>query len=93
MDCKEIIFSQHAIIRMFERSISKDYVRSALKSGVAVEVYENDFPYPSALICLHIDNRFIHVVAAKNSEDTCVIITAYIPDKNKWNETYTGRVS
>jgi hypothetical protein len=40
MNCKEIIFSQHAVQRMFERAIQTNTIRSVLESGEVIGDYQ-----------------------------------------------------
>jgi hypothetical protein len=44
-----LTFRQHAIQRMFERSIAPDEIRAALAHGSVIESYPDDTPYPSQL--------------------------------------------
>jgi len=45
-----LVFRVHAIQRMFQRRISKDEVRQVVVTGVTVESYPTDKPFPSRLI-------------------------------------------
>ena len=38
-----------------------------------------------------VQNRKLHIVCSIVNDDTLTIITAYEPDLNKWNETFTKR--
>lgn len=44
-----IIYRQHAIQRMHERSISEIEVEQAIENGTNINEYPNDTPYPSSL--------------------------------------------
>ncbi len=46
----ELIFRVHAIRRMFQRRISLDDIKSVLGSGIIIESYPDDYPYPSLFI-------------------------------------------
>lgn len=47
---------------MFERGLSVSDVRQALESGVIIEDYPEDLPYPSRLVLGRVGSRAIHVV-------------------------------
>jgi hypothetical protein len=77
---------------MMERKISRAEVRNSIFSGKIIEIYEDDRPYPSALIA-NINNQYaLHVVVALDEENKiCYIITAYIPDSNYFEEDMITR--
>ncbi len=63
-----------------------------VSSGEVVERYEDDLPYPSALILGYDDLRPIHVVAAEDSANgVTIIITAYEPDFERWMPGFRER--
>jgi hypothetical protein len=81
----KLIFRQHAIKRMHERCITEEEVEHAIKSGVLIESYPNDTPYPSFLLLGHAGTKAVHVVYADDAEDnTRIIITVYEPDPEIW---------
>lgn len=56
-----------------------------------IEDYPDDFPHPSCLIFGHmVNNRIIYVVVSKDI-DTLGIITAYIPNTDKFGEDLKTR--
>jgi len=77
------IISNHARIRMFQRNISTDDIRSIIAYGEIIENYPDDEPCPAALLLGFTMGRPCHVVIAQ-CEDHARVITAYIPDKDKW---------
>ena len=92
MDCSDIIFSGHAVRRMFERSLSRRKVISALSSGEVIADYPGDHPYPSLLVLGFVEGTPVHVVVARDTHDsTCIVITAYIPDADLWVEGFRER--
>jgi hypothetical protein len=94
MDCANIIFSGHAIRRMFERSIAHSQVREALRLGEVIAEYPDDDPLPSFLILGLAGTRSLHVVVAVEKDSkTCYIITAYEPDPVLWDEDLKTRRS
>ena len=78
-----IRWQKHALQRMMERSISRADVKRAVISGIIIESYEDDKPYPSFLIADIGVNKALHVVAAFDFVNKiCYIITAYIPERD-----------
>lgn len=85
-------FRVHAIRQMFNRSITIPDVRSVIQRGVIIEEYPDDTPHPSYLILDIIHDRPFHVVGAYDKENRVIIVvTAYEPDPEQWNETFTRR--
>jgi len=92
MRCDSILFSSHAITRIFERSLSKDDVVSAIQYGEIVSDYPDDQPYPSRLLLGVVENKPIHVVVARDEIDySCYVITAYIPSSRLWHANFKTR--
>ena len=92
MDCKELIFSTHAIQRMFEPHIGISHIKTIIESGEIITEYPDDLPFPSYLIIGWVNNRPIHaVVAIDGNSKRCYIITAYIPDPSLWSSDFRKR--
>lgn len=90
----KLVFRQHAVRRMFERGVTVEDVTAVLTSGVAIERYPDDSPYPSALWLGHVDARPLHVVCAENSpENERIIVTVYEPDAALWEAGFAKRRS
>ncbi|MCM1218147.1 MAG: DUF4258 domain-containing protein [Lachnospiraceae bacterium] len=87
-----ILISQHAINRCREREIKQKDIRNCIMTGVIIEQYPDDFPFPSCLIFGYTtDNKTIHVVISDEGESGR-IITAYIPNTDKFeNDLKTRR--
>lgn len=79
-----ILVSLHAQERMRQRGIRQRDVRRCIATGEIIEQYPEDFPYPSCLIFgYNDDGNVLHVVAS--DEGTMGrIITAYIPNTEKF---------
>ena len=45
-----IRWTNHILVRLFQRNISRQDVLEVLLNGEIIEEYENDYPYPSCLI-------------------------------------------
>lgn len=88
----KLVFRVHAIKRMFQRHITEEEVRHALKSGKVIEAYPEDQPYPSELILGYAHTRVLHVVVAHNSKSKeSIVITAYEPDPQRWESDFKRR--
>lgn len=87
----KIRWTNHVVIRLFQRNISQEDVENALLNGEIIEEYQNDYPYPSCLVYgLNIKNDVIHVVCGANDKELW-IITAYYPDNIKWKSDLKTR--
>lgn len=89
---KKLTFRVHAIKRMFERHIDESDVRHALETGEVIEKYDDDTPYPSALVLGWRNGRPLHVVVADNPEDReIIVITVYEPGPDQWSKDFKRR--
>ena len=94
MNNPRLCFRVHAIQRMFERNISAKSISQALQSGRAIEDYSAEMPEPSRLILGFQGKRPLHVVTSENRKaNEITIITAYVPDPDKWNKDFKSRRS
>lgn len=90
--CEKIIFSGHAIQRMFERKISREDIKAALADGEIIAEYPEDLPFPSLLVCGNPAGMPLHIVVAINHKNqSCYIITTYIPTADKWTDSFRTR--
>jgi hypothetical protein len=77
---------------MFERDITVGDVRNVITAGSVIEDYPDDEPYPSRLVLGWVGGRPIHVVMAENrADDELIVVTAYVPDPEQWDEKFTRR--
>ena len=92
LDYDRLVFSEHALQKMFERHISKADVVAVIDTGRIIEKYVDDQPFPSSLLLAVASGRPIHVVAAQDvSTKTIYVITAYVPDAELWDDDFTKR--
>ena len=92
MDCRELLFSGHAIRRMFERGISTGQVREVIESGEIIALYPEDRPLPSTFILGFAGEMPLHVVIGEDaSRRVCVVITVYVPEANVWHTDFKTR--
>jgi hypothetical protein len=92
MDCNRIMFTGHALRRMFERHIGRSEVVNTVRFGETFAEYPDDDPYPSFLILGFVRGRALHVVAAQDpASATCYVVTAYFPDPGVWEDDFRTR--
>ena len=92
MKCERLVFSGHAIQRMFQRGVGRDAVNEVVSGGETVADYPGDSPYPSCLLLGFIDGRPVHVVVAWDAgTGTCIIVTAYEPRPEQWEPGFRRR--
>lgn len=88
---ENIIVSLHGQIRLNERNITIDDIMNAIDNGEIIEQYPSDFLFPSCLILgISIQGIYIHIVVSMD-EDKIYLITAYIPDTDKWEDDLKTR--
>ena len=88
---ENIIISLHGHLRLNERNITVDDVMNAINNGEIIEQYPEDFPFPSCLILgLSIRGVYIHIVVSMN-DDKIYLITAYVPNSDKWEDDLKTR--
>lgn len=79
-----IMISAHALERCRQRGIRQKDIRNCISTGEIIEQYPEDFPFPSCLIFGYAtDNKVIHVVVSDEGTASR-IITAYIPNTEKF---------
>ena len=75
--------TQHFLDRIGKRSIELSDVKYAIAGGEIIEDYPDDYPHPSVLILGFSDGMPLHVVIGVGGGFVW-LITAYVPDSNKW---------
>ncbi len=91
MQCQSLIFTGHAVSRMFEGGITRAQVRSVIE-GEIIAAYPDDEPYPSYLMLGFIDGTPLHaLVGVDASSQRCHVITVYVPDPARWSEDFRRR--
>lgn len=77
---------------MFQRDISRKEVKEVLRVGKVIEVYSKDQPFPSKLLFAIVKDKPLHVVVSQDEKSQeCYVITAYIPTKEYFDNTFTTR--
>lgn len=81
---RKIYWTRHCLNRMNQRDILISDVKYAIRNGIIIEYYYEDYPYPSCLILgRKKDNKIIHIVCGISDKET-IMITVYYPDEDKW---------
>jgi hypothetical protein len=92
MECERIVFSGHAIRRMFQRGIGRDAVLAVVTLGETIADYADDKPYPSRLLLGFVGAQPLHVVVALDeSIGACIVVTAYEPSAQQWGSGFRTR--
>lgn len=92
MDCKRVVFSGHAIQRIFERGISRDDALIVIAQGETIAEYSDDKPYPSRLVLGFLEGKPLHVVLASDeAAGVCIVVTVYEPTLEQWNSDFRTR--
>ncbi|MFP4028036.1 MAG: DUF4258 domain-containing protein [Candidatus Brocadiia bacterium] len=92
IDFEILVFSAHAIKRMFEREITEEDVRDILQTGEIIAEYPDDPPYPSFLVLGFLRNNPLHVVFAHDRETkTGIVVTVYRPAPDLWGDGFRSR--
>ena len=83
-----VLYTQHARDEMRSEELGpiREEVFEAVQTGEVIESYEDDKPYPSALVYGRTSrDRPIHLVCAyAEEEDMAIVITVYEPDPSRW---------
>ena len=80
---ESMVMTQHSRKRFSERGIFLSDIIAAIDTGEIIEDYPEDHPFPSCLILGQSETKVIHVVASI-SDEMINLITAYIPDSERW---------
>jgi hypothetical protein len=92
LKCERVVFSGHAIQRMFQRSVGRDAVNVVVSGGETIADYPDDSPYPSRLLLGFVNGRPVHVIVAWDAgTGTCIIVTAYEPQSDQWEPGFRKR--
>ena len=86
-----LIWRRHAREEAESDEVSESELEDAIRrSFTLVEHYPED-PYgESALILTFVGDKPVHVVISPR-EDFCYLVTVYVPDPAKWDETFIRR--
>lgn len=92
MDCNRILYSRHAIERMFQRNIPPDEIIEVIRSGEVIASYPDDSPYPSVLVLGFVRGLAVHALVAREQKTgNCYVVTVYRPDPEMWSNDFKAR--
>jgi len=87
-----LLFSAHAVRRMFERQIGMAEATAVIDGGHVVESRPDDAPYPSQLLLGFPSGRALHVmISLDRAAETTHVVTLYEPDLAIWSDDYKRR--
>lgn len=83
----------HALLRAYERGITRETVRRVIEAGEIIEQYHEDHPYPSCLMMAMVEADKPLDVALGYSQDSdyVYIITVHWLDPKKWEDPWTRK--
>ena len=73
------------------RRIKAVDIEQAVKSGNIIEYYANDPRGASCLILGRVGNRPLHILFARLEAEEILIVTAYEPDPEEWENDWQTR--
>lgn len=85
---EQIAITEHARLRLAERSITVGDIVNCIATGEIIKQYEDDKPFPSCLILgKALNDEYIHTVVS-HDDMWIYLITAYYPDSNIWESGF-----
>ncbi len=88
---RHVIWRRHALERLLERGLTRSKIFDALTTGELIEDYSADRHIPSGLVLGWQGNCPIHVVVAREDDDSLAIITAYEPTLEHFETDFRTR--
>lgn len=79
--------------KLRQRRIKTRDIEQALKTGTIIEEYPDDPRGASCLIFGAVDERPLHVLCGRLYAEEILIITAYEPDPEEWEDGWKTRKS
>ena len=85
--------TQHATMARQKRGITEADIETALLNGEIIEVYDDDFPFPTCLVLGWRDtDKPLHVVCARvDTEPALQVVTVYEPATERWLSDFKTR--
>lgn len=78
-------------MKIQERDIHPSDIIHCVEAGQIIENYPDDYPYPSCLVLGEtVSRKPLHAVIGIG-RGMAWLITAYIPDPEKWSDDFTTR--
>jgi len=87
-----LLFSGHAVRRMFERQIGVSEVQAVIESGAVIETRSDDQPHPSRLLFGYAGGRPLPVLLSEDAgAGVRAVATLYEPDRSLWSDDFKRR--
>jgi uncharacterized protein DUF4258 len=88
-----VVVSRHAVLELEEDGLDLDALLMETCSGEVIEDYPTDPRGPSCLVCSVLEpGVWVHTVWGWDAVgEIAVLITAYRPTQEKWNEDFKTR--
>jgi hypothetical protein len=77
--------------KLRSRRIKAADIEQAVKSGNIIEDYPNDPRGASCLILGRVSNRPLHILFAQLEAQEILVVTAYEPDPEEWEDDWQTR--
>jgi len=91
IEANSIRWTDHALKRIIQRSISRSDILHVLSNGEIIEEYPDDYPHPSCLVLgMKEDKSPLHIVCGIGDSELWVI-SVYYPDPEKWINNFKQR--
>ena len=89
MQMYQVIYQRHAVERMAQRGVSEEDVMHVLLTGITIQVYPDDTPFPSELIIGWRNRRPLHIVVATDTtRRRKIVVTVYEPHPDQWEADF-----
>jgi hypothetical protein len=91
---KEVVISSHGYDELLEDDLYIEEIVTSVEEGTVIEDYPDFHKGPCCLVLQYNEkNEPIHTVwgLAKGTKTPAVLITAYRPDPQRWDETFRRR--
>jgi len=83
----QIDLTQHALIHIVERNISRNEIREVGMNAAVIEDYPDDKYSPSCLLLGYTKEvRALHIQVSRMPSEKVRIITIYEPDTSEWSD-------
>lgn len=89
---KKILWTYHVNMRLEKRSVTREMIMASIAEMRIIEEYVEDKYFPSYLLLAHYGDICYHVLIAVDlAGDNVRVVTAYLPNSDKWGPGYKTR--
>ncbi len=91
---KKVFWTYHVNMRLEKRSVTREMILASVDEMEIIEEYPEDKYSPSYLLLSRDGDIWYHVLAAVDAAgDNVRVVTAYLPNPNKWEPYFKIRVT